>query len=268
MSSLAALGTAFGSWKLSQDPLATESKSSLQGSTTSQQGTRRSGIHVIKPLSSVKVAQCVGQSDQSINSSNKYIHVNKIYLDSPPRGENSFSCNQGNNDPHPTGSHSTNDCARVTPASRLSTNARVTPASRLSTNAKIAKAISTSRTLIQRIMIEQGIPGAQVAVSNNGRLIWSEGIGLSDVENNVPCSRDSVMRIASISKPLTAVALLQLWQKGLVDLDAPIQTYVPLFPCKTYAGKKVVITTRQLLSHLGGIRHYDKEAGENSYNNN
>ena len=56
------------------------------------------------------------------------------------------------------------------------------------------------------------------------------------------------MRIGSISKPLTAVALLQLWQKHLVDLDAPIQQYVPEFPQKTFGGKPVDITTRMLLS--------------------
>ena len=58
------------------------------------------------------------------------------------------------------------------------------------------------------------------------------------VENNI-----------SISKPLTAIALLQLWQRGKVDLDAPIQEYVPEFPVKEYDGEKVEITTRQLLSH-------------------
>ena len=108
-------------------------------------------------------------------------------------------------------------------------------------------------------MIEQGIPGAVVAVSKNGELVWSEGIGYSDVENEVQCTPETVMRIASISKPLTAVALLQLWEKGLVDLDSPIQNYVPKFPKKKYDDKEVKTTTRQLLSHLGGIRHYEKK---------
>ena len=108
-------------------------------------------------------------------------------------------------------------------------------------------------------MLEQGIPGAVVAVSINGCTVWSEGLGYADVENNVLCSPDTVMRIASISKPLTAVALLQLWQRGLVDLDAPIQQYVPEFPRKEFNGKPVDITTRQLLCHLAGIRHYEKK---------
>ena len=125
--------------------------------------------------------------------------------------------------------------------------------------AQCTTAINRSRKLVQRVMIEQGIPGAVVAVSKNGELVWSEGIGYSDVENEVQCTPETVMRIASISKPLTAVALLQLWEKGLVDLDSPIQNYVPKFPKKKYDDKEVKTTTRQLLSHLGGIRHYEKK---------
>ena len=127
-----------------------------------------------------------------------------------------------------------------------------------SSSGGLQKAIANSRLLVQRTMIEQGVPGAVVAVSKNGRMVWSEGLGYADVENSVPCTSNSVMRIASISKPLTAVGLLQLWQDGKVDLDASVQEYVPEFPQKTFDGKTVSITTRQLLSHLAGIRHYDK----------
>ena len=118
--------------------------------------------------------------------------------------------------------------------------------------------IARCHRLVRRAMLEQGIPGAVVAVMKDGELVWSEGMGYADVENDVPCTPDTLMRIASISKPLTVVALLQLWQKGLVDLDAPVQRYVPEFPEKEYKGEKVVITTRQLLSHMAGIRHYTK----------
>ena len=124
---------------------------------------------------------------------------------------------------------------------------------------KTNRAISESRKLIKQLMLEQGIPGGQVAVAQNGRLVWSEGIGLADIENDVACTPKSVMRIASISKPLTAVGLFQLWEEGLVDLDTPIQEYVPSFPEKNCDGAKVVITTRQLLCHMSGIRHYKKK---------
>lgn len=110
-------------------------------------------------------------------------------------------------------------------------------------------------------MVEQGIPGAVVSVSVDGCEVWSEGIGYADLENDVACTPHTVMRIASISKCLTAVAAMQLWEDGLLDLDASVQSYVPEFPSKTYDGKEVTITSRQLLCHMAGIRHYKKASG-------
>lgn len=65
------------------------------------------------------------------------------------------------------------------------------------------------------------------------------GMGYADLENRVPCSPDTVMRIASISKPLTAAAAARLWEEGKLDLDAPVQKYVPEFPEKTFQGEAV-----------------------------
>ena len=69
------------------------------------------------------------------------------------------------------------------------------------------------------------------------------------------------MRIASISKSLAAVGLLQLYQRNLLDLDVPIQQYLPEFPRKEFEGEEVKISCRLLLSHLAGIRHYQKNQG-------
>jgi len=65
------------------------------------------------------------------------------------------------------------------------------------------------------------------------------GYGVSDVENLVDCTPASVMRIASISKPMTMVAIAQLWEQGKLDLDKPVQYYVPSWPEKIFSGKKV-----------------------------
>ncbi|MEW6319545.1 MAG: serine hydrolase domain-containing protein [Acidobacteriota bacterium] len=97
-----------------------------------------------------------------------------------------------------------------------------------------------------------GAPGLSVAVAVNNRLAWAEGFGLADVEQEVPVRPDTVFRIASISKPITAVAVMQLVERGRVSLDDPVQRYVPAFPQK---GEQVV-TIRHLLTHTSGIRHY------------
>ncbi|XP_023666920.1 serine beta-lactamase-like protein LACTB, mitochondrial isoform X2 [Paramormyrops kingsleyae] len=120
-------------------------------------------------------------------------------------------------------------------------------------------AVKVSRDLLQRIKDEVGAPGIVVGVSVDGVPVWSEGLGYADLENRVPCRAESVMRIASISKSLTTTAAARLWEQGLLDLDIPVQKYVPEFPEKEFEGKSVTITTRMLLSHLSGIRHYEKD---------
>jgi serine beta-lactamase-like protein LACTB, mitochondrial len=104
---------------------------------------------------------------------------------------------------------------------------------------------------VGRELVARGIPGLALAVAVNGRLVYAEGFGYADLEQRVPAWPATKFRIGSISKPLTAVALMQLVEEGKVDLDAPVQRYVPSFPKK---GAK--ITPRLLAGHLAGIRHY------------
>ncbi|XP_053127857.1 serine beta-lactamase-like protein LACTB, mitochondrial [Hemicordylus capensis] len=122
-----------------------------------------------------------------------------------------------------------------------------------------SRAVESSRDLLLRVKDEVGTPGIVVGVSVDGKEVWSEGLGYADVENRVLCKPDTVMRIASISKSLTMVAAAKLWEEGKLDFDAPVQKYVPEFPEKEFEGKKVIITTRLLASHLSGIRHYEKD---------
>jgi CubicO group peptidase (beta-lactamase class C family) len=109
---------------------------------------------------------------------------------------------------------------------------------------------------IAAAMSADNIPGLSVAVVLDGKLQWSRGYGFADLENFVPFRADTVWRLASVSKPLTAVAAMQLAERGRLDLDAPIQSFCPAFPKKPQP-----ITTRELLGHLSGIRHYSP--GEN-----
>src|ERR1700693_1386960 len=107
---------------------------------------------------------------------------------------------------------------------------------------------------VSKFMASTHVPGMSVAVVENGEYEWAQGFGFADLENNVPDSEHTLFRLASISKSLTATAAMQLWERGQLDLDAPVQKYCPAFP-----QKDAPITTRQLLGHLGGIRHYDPD---------
>lgn len=99
----------------------------------------------------------------------------------------------------------------------------------------------------------QEIVGLAVAVIDGGAVAWSKGYGYADRESKVPVDPATTQfRWASISKSVTAVAALQLAEKGLLDLDADVRGYVPEFPDKGEA-----ITARQLLCHQAGIVHYE-----------
>lgn len=114
-------------------------------------------------------------------------------------------------------------------------------------------------TAILAGMARLGVPGLSAAVVRDRELRWSSGYGLADVENEVPATPASVYRLASVSKPITATAVLQLVEKGRLDLDAPIQRYVPSFPEKPWP-----VSTRQLLAHQSGIRNWTEDEFRNT----
>jgi len=105
--------------------------------------------------------------------------------------------------------------------------------------------------IAQQYLAEKNLPGLAVAVSVAGETVWSEGFGYANLEHRVPVWPTTKFRIGSISKPLTAAAVALLYEEDRLDVDAPVQQYVPSFPEKAYP-----VTTRQLGAHLGGIRHY------------
>ncbi|MDG3002474.1 serine hydrolase domain-containing protein [Paludisphaera mucosa] len=99
---------------------------------------------------------------------------------------------------------------------------------------------------------KQRLVGVAVVVLDKGEIAWAKGYGFADREAVVAVDPATTQfRWASIAKPVTAVAALQLVEKGRLDLDADVRSYVPEFP-----DKGVKITPRQLLCHQGGIVHY------------
>jgi serine beta-lactamase-like protein LACTB, mitochondrial len=130
--------------------------------------------------------------------------------------------------------------------------------------------IEQARKLAQKIYDEGLEPGGKelkgkrfkpsgfaVAVAVNGKVIWTQGYGFADLEQKVPVTPETKMRIGSVSKPLTSAAVALLRERGKLDIDAPIQRYVPTFP-----DKGAPITTRQVGGHIGGIRHYKENEFE------
>jgi serine beta-lactamase-like protein LACTB, mitochondrial len=110
---------------------------------------------------------------------------------------------------------------------------------------------------IRAFLSKARVPSLSVAVVADGRIRFQRAYGVADLENSVPATPSTVYRIASTTKPVTAVAAMQLAEKGLLDLDAPVQKYVPSFPVKSSP-----ITARHLLANTSGIRNYKRGESE------
>ena len=111
------------------------------------------------------------------------------------------------------------------------------------------RAIERARALLDERIGE--LPGLSVAVGLDGAIVWSQGFGWADIEQRIPVRPSSKFRVGSVAKPMTAALLALVLQDGKLDLDAPVQRYVPSFP-----EKSAPVTTRQLAGHVAGIRHY------------
>ncbi len=103
--------------------------------------------------------------------------------------------------------------------------------------------------------LNKNIPSISAGLLHDGKIIWLDAKGYADIENNIPATKNTIYRIASVSKIITAVAIMQLVEEGKIKLDDDIRKYIQ-FPAKRWK-----FTVRQLLSHTAGIRTY-KNTGE------
>jgi CubicO group peptidase (beta-lactamase class C family) len=128
----------------------------------------------------------------------------------------------------------------------------------ISAGAAPARADQALDAAVRAEQVKLKAPAVSVAVLEKGKVVYVKAVGSADVENGVAATPETRFRTASIAKTLTATAVLQLYERGALDLDAPIQTYCRAFPQKPWP-----VTARQLLGHLAGVRHYAKP-GESS----
>jgi len=118
--------------------------------------------------------------------------------------------------------------------------------------------------LFHEFLAEHKVPGAGVAVTRNGKLVYARGFGFADVEKKAPVQPDSLFRIASVSKPLTAVGVMQLVEQGKVKPNDPVLKHIKLKAAVPTGGqfdpRWEKVTVRQCLQHTGGWDR-DKKGG-------
>lgn len=123
---------------------------------------------------------------------------------------------------------------------------------------RYSSAIEESRRLAHALLLEENLPGLSVAVARDGAIVWTEGFGWADLEGRMPVTPRTQFRLGSVSKTLTAAALALLHERGRIDLDAPVQTYVPAYPQKPWT-----ITTRQLMGDIAGVHRIRGDNNDN-----
>ena len=115
----------------------------------------------------------------------------------------------------------------------------------------LAPVTTKLEALIRQVMKDQDLPAVSIALVEGKNVTWAKGFGMARPKERVAATADSVYRVGSVSKLFTDLALMQLVEQGLVDLDAPVATYLPDFTPGNRFGTP--ITLRQMMSHRSGL---------------
>jgi len=120
--------------------------------------------------------------------------------------------------------------------------------------------LDRSEAIIHNLIVAQELPGLAITILKNGETHFQKGFGYADIENKIPVNpKETIFRIASISKCITGLAFGKMVEEGILDWDDSFYKHVPYYP-----KKKFDFTLRQLASHTAGIRVYrGKEFGLN-----
>jgi len=116
---------------------------------------------------------------------------------------------------------------------------------------------SKVRELIIDEVTSRRVPSIAVAVAEDGKIVWQEAFGWADVENRVRATPNTMYRLGSISKTITATGLMLLVEEGKVDLDKPAVEYLPRdVKPRAFEGEVNGVTLRHLLNHRAGMPAY------------
>jgi CubicO group peptidase (beta-lactamase class C family)/D-alanyl-D-alanine dipeptidase len=130
---------------------------------------------------------------------------------------------------------------------------------------RYAAVVGQLADFVKREMADKRLPAVSVALVDDQKVVWAQGFGLADPVRRIPATADTVYRVGSVSKLFTDIAIMQLTERGRVDLDAPVARYLPGFqPRNPFPA---AITLRHLMSHRAGlvreppVGHYFDDTG-------
>lgn len=112
------------------------------------------------------------------------------------------------------------------------------------------------RKVIAATLEEAKVPSIALAVVKDGQIIWEEAFGWADKELKVPATAHTPYSLASMTKPITATAVMNLHEAGKLDIDAPIERYLGGIKLAPYAGSSEGVTARRIMAHSAGLPQY------------
>jgi CubicO group peptidase (beta-lactamase class C family) len=138
----------------------------------------------------------------------------------------------------------------------------------LKTNLKAV--ISDLETNIPDLMEKARIPGLQVALVRDGKVVWHRGFGIKNTASNTAVTEETIFEAASLTKPFFAYAVMMLVDEGLIDLDKPLHTFFTREEIEEGLGHSLdakgfkldwfeKVTGRHILSHSGGLPHGERD---------
>jgi len=96
-------------------------------------------------------------------------------------------------------------------------------------------------------------PGLSLVVVKDGEIVYQKGFGMADGPRDIPATADTVYNTFSMVKPLTAAAIFQLQEQGLLNIDDPVADYLPFFEVQYPSQNSEIVTIRHLLNHSSGL---------------
>ena len=130
----------------------------------------------------------------------------------------------------------------------------LTPGINAQNNDNYSELIKECEDFIIQKMESDNIVGVSAAILIDGSVIWENGFGYADKENKVPMTENTVVNIASATKTFTALAIMQLQEKGLLDINQPLNKYLPQFHPKTRGEDLEQLTIKSVITHSSGIQ--------------
>ena len=139
------------------------------------------------------------------------------------------------------------------------------PGQRVEASAAYSDAAAALSAAIERERADKGLAAVSIALVDGDEVVWAEGFGAQDESGEVPATASTVYRVGSVSKLFTDIAIMQQVERGRMDLDVPVRTWLPDFAPDNRSGTPV--TLRHLMAHRSGLireppaGHYFDDSG-------